>query len=173
MSLFDPRWANAEDVKFILPNLTGNQKKELEKLRQQWNIPHETFVLALVGSPGATKMTIETVIMRWRKHYPTITPKQMFALVYWEQLTRNSPKFESDIALAQRSPKHQEQFKREWEKGIESAIKDPEQFAALKNVTGIDDLVWCILGLREFDDQDSYGIAAKINAILGLRARNE
>lgn len=169
MGLFDPQWTKDEVLRSFLPYITGDQKKELEKIRQEWNIDQPTFAFLVAGSPGTTKIVNEIRLKDWRKKYPKTTPKQMFALLFWE--VKDFPKLAEKYKGLESFPGSREQLEIEKEKAIARVLQNPDQYEILNDVHDLDDLTWCIRDVRGGNETDPYGVGGKIHSILGLRAR--
>lgn len=73
--LFAPAWLKMiQGMEAILNN---KQIRELEILRKEWEIPHDTFSLAVSASSEFGIIIIERDYKRLKKQYPNLSEKQI------------------------------------------------------------------------------------------------
>src|SRR5271157_5242791 len=87
---FVPKWVKfAINIKLVL---NRRQIHELEKLRQQFDLPHETFYLGVLASSEFGKIIIERDYRNIKKKHPNLSEEEIltFLLKYENQYMEQS-----------------------------------------------------------------------------------
>jgi hypothetical protein len=124
MGLFAPDWLTR-----IPPNLRpdGHKVKELEKLRRDFQIPHDVFAGMVVQSPATMKMTFEQAYLDLRKKYPQAKPKQIIAGVYQLRVISNRHAMLFQMGVQPSAPVGAQAARQAaWNSQIENAMREAE-----------------------------------------------
>jgi len=137
-TLFKPKWFN------LLPlNLRPDKKRmsELEKLRREFDIPHEALATRIMGSPETTRKVQRQMLRRLRNLNPGAPEKELLKMVLISRIT-SPPSID---------------------------MTEQEMCQAMENINSFDDLCDYIIALldeKELLFPDISGIGKKIDKIL-------
>ena len=134
--LFKPKWA-----KLLPPNLRPDEKRisELEKLRVEFNIPHEALVMRVMSSPVTTRRGERDYLEILKIRNPRATEEELLRMVL--------------VSRMQRPP------------AIEMTEQEIDK--AMENINSFDDLCdYIVKSEEEYSFPDPLGLGRQIDEIL-------
>ena len=93
---FKPNWIK------ILPDYMrpdNNKIEQLEKVREKFNIPHETFAMRIAGSPVTTKKVQKYFLEEYRRQAPNASEKELWMMVLASRVDTYKNKILTDISV--------------------------------------------------------------------------
>jgi hypothetical protein len=145
--LFTPKWAELSGSMHIL---NRRQLSKLEKLRQEFDLPHETFGLVITASSEFGKIIMERDYHNLKKKYPNLSEKEILTslLKYENQCMEQS--------------------------GSSEVMTDEQVELAMIDINNFDALCNFIIELEHKEQPQYYKneIGSKIESIINTKGNN-
>ena len=91
---FTPKWVK------ILPDYMrpdGNKIEQLEKLRIQYNIPHDILAMRIESSRSTSKKVQKYLLEEYRRRFPNASEKELWMMVLMSRVHSYKNKILTDI----------------------------------------------------------------------------
>jgi len=143
--LFKPKWASTLPV-YLRPDNT--RIKQLEKLRVQFEIPHEAMMMRVAQSKTTTRKAQRDALELYRRHSPTSSEKELLKMVLLSRLRTDQ------LANRLNLPTY--------------SVTEKDVDKVMESINSFDDLVNYIIGLDEQEPSlpDPIGLGKQIDEIL-------
>ena len=93
---FKPRWAKLlTDQPYLVPDT--ERIRELEKLRREFDIPHDAFAMDVMGSPVSTRRVQRYMFEGYRMRYPEASEKELLKMVLLSRIRTRMQLAEGNI----------------------------------------------------------------------------
>lgn len=161
--LFKPKWVK-ELPNYMRPN--DDQIVKLEKVRSQFNIPHEFFLMRVASSPAITRKVQRYILEESCRNAPDASEKELWIMVLMSRMDTYKNKILNDVSTGVISQSSAE-------KNFDKMMKIIEQYEEIvKRIKSFEELCDYIISLDEmfmeesYSSADPYGIGNMIDKIL-------